>query len=267
MSSETSLYEKRILELEKKLQQSIYDLNRSKKENEEFIHIASHDLQAPLRKLSSFVERLTHKSRDVLTEDMQLYLDKIESTVTAMRSLIDDLSVISGISTANVEFVKCDVNEIMKQLVRDFESALKVNSPGIAISSLPVLEANAAQLKNAFKNIIDNSIKFQDKTKALQIAIRSEIVTIDEKIAFNLPVDKIYFKIEFSDNGIGFNPENIDKILQPFQRLHGKSDYPGNGLGLTICKKIIENHRGIIYAMGNEFSGTRFILILPETHD
>lgn len=242
-------------------------LRLPKKENEEFIHIAAHDLQAPLRKLSTFVERLTHKSRDVLTGDMQLYLQKIESTVAVMRSLIDDLSVLSDIATANVEFVKCDVNEIMKQLVRDFESSLEADSPGIAISPLPILEANAAQLKNAFKNIIDNSIKFQDKTQALQIAIRSEIVTIDEKIAFNLPVDKIYFKIEFSDNGIGFNPENIDKILKPFQRLHGKSDYLGNGLGLTICKKIIENHQGIIYAMGNEISGTRFILILPETHD
>jgi signal transduction histidine kinase len=155
----------------------------------------------------------------------------------------------------------------MKQLIRDFESALQDNSPAITVSPLPILEANAPQLKNAFKNIIDNSIKFQDKTQALRVAIRSEIVTIDEKIAFNLPVDKIYFKIEFSDNGIGFNPENIDKILKPFQRLHGKSDYPGNGLGLTICKKIIENHRGIIYAMGNEISGTRFILILPEIHD
>ena len=267
MSTEKMLYEHRISELEKKLLQSINDLNNCKRENEDFIHIASHDLQAPLRKLSTFVERLTHKSNNILGEEALLYIEKINVTLAHMRSLIGDLSVLSDIAEASMDFTKCDLNEVMKDTVTDIQLLIKENNADIIIQNLPTIDGNPAQLKAAFKNLLDNSIKFKNKNATPQIVITSELLNDEEKVIYDLAVDKVFYKIEFADNGIGFNQEYSDKILKPFQRLHGKAAYTGNGLGLAICKKIIDNHLGIIYAKGNENSGALFVLILPQTHN
>lgn len=266
MSSEKILYEERILELEKKLLQSAQALNECKKESEEFIHIASHDLQAPLRKLSTFVERLTQKSKNILGEESLNYIERIEAAVASMRSLIDGLSSISDITGSETVFIKCDLNNVMNEAINDLEILIQEKNVGVSIAPLPTIEANSSQLKQVFINLLDNSIKFQNNEATPQIVITSEALTIEEKVVFNLDIDKDYYKIEFTDNGIGFKQEYADKIFKPFQRLHGKAAYAGNGLGLSICKKIIEKHRGIIYAKGNENAGARFVLILPEMH-
>lgn len=267
MNTEKLLYEERILELEKKLLPSIEALAQCQKENEEFIHIASHDLQAPLRKLSTFIERLTLKSREDLGEEALIYIEKINRTVAGMRSMIDDLSLLSDIGSADPDFIKCDLNKVMSDTINNLKLLIVENSANIITGSLPAVEADAGQIKVAFKTLIDNAIKFKNKVEPPKIVISSEVVTNEEKSVLHLPADKVYYKIEFADNGIGFKQEYADKIFKPFQRLHGKATYTGNGLGLAICKKIIERHLGIMYANGNENSGARFILILPETHN
>jgi signal transduction histidine kinase len=128
------------------------------------------------------------------------------------------------------------------------------------------VKGNPVQYHQLFKNLIENALKFTRKGVVPELCISSESVGEDEKIFFNLPLRKNYYKIEVSDKGIGFNQVNAERIFEPFVRLHSKSEYEGSGLGLSICKKIAGNHDGIIYAEGSENEGSRFTLILPETH-
>ena len=136
----------------------------------------------------------------------------------------------------------------------------------VHVNVLPVLKGSYVQFQQLFKNLLENAIKFSKKDIPPQIRITSELTAKDENFFFNLPSNKKYYKIEFGDNGIGFNQVNAEKIFEPFVRLHSKSEYEGSGLGLSICKKIVDNHDGIIYAEGEENKGARFTLIFPETH-
>ena len=136
----------------------------------------------------------------------------------------------------------------------------------LVVNPLPVVKGNYVQYQQLFKNLLENAIKFSRKDVPPEVCISCEAMKRDEKFFFNLPLNKEYYKIEISDNGIGFNQVNAEKIFEPFVRLHPKSEYEGSGLGLSICKKIADNHDGIIYAEGEENKGSRFTLILPETH-
>lgn len=258
MSTEKLLPEERIKQLEAELQNANNTLHNYKKEQEEFILIASHDLQAPLRKLSTFVERLTNKCKD-LPEEAKTYTERILSTVTNMRSLIDGLASLADVTEGTRNFQKCDLNEVLHVLNIQPEDKASITS-----STLPVVEGNCTQLKHLFQNLIDNAIKFKKKDSPLQIVAGAKQITDEEKKKFGLQGDRKYHKIEVMDNGIGFEDQYSEKIFQPFQRLHGKSEYDGNGLGLAICKKIAEKHNGFIYAKGSKEAGARFILILPE---
>lgn len=266
MSSENLLYEQRIKQLETELQKAIATSNECKKEHDEFIYIAAHDLQAPLRQLSTFVERLTNKLKEDPGEEVKSYVRRIVSTVTDMQSLINSLVDLSTITETTHVFEKCDLNELIKNILKDIQPLIAENNTIITCSSLPVIEGDCPQLKYLFKNLVTNSIKFQKKDAPLQIKITSEKINQEEKKTFNLPAGKIYYKIEVTDNGIGFDKKFSEKIFQPFQRLQGKSG-SGNGIGLAICKKIMEKHHGVIYAEGSENAGARFIVILPETYN
>lgn len=262
MTTEKSLYNQRITDLERKLERSRNDLDRCKKDKDEFIYIASHDLKAPLRKLITFSELLLQKSGEQLSEEAFSYLQRIEKNVSSMQSLIDGLSELSEIET-NVHFAKCDLNKIINEVLKESEAILKKNDAAVHLSTLPTLDCNALLLKKVFKNIIDNSLKFQPKGQAAQISIESHLLKIEEKINLHLQVEEIYYKIKFADNSIGFNEEDAAKILKPFERLNDRSAYPGNGLGLAICNKIIKIHHGMFYAKGQENAGSLFVLILP----
>jgi signal transduction histidine kinase len=262
MSTENLLNEQRIKELEIKLRQSVYDLDYCRKEKDEFIYIASHDLKAPLRKVITFTERLVQKAADKLNEHELRLVERIQKNILAMQSLIDDLSVFSEIERA-VHFQKCDLNNIIEEVLTESELKLKENESIIHLSDLPTLGGNASQLKKVFENLIENAILFQPEGQAAEIIISSHLLGEDEKIKFNLPAEKIYYEIRFADNGIGFNENDAEQILKPFVKLNGQSSYPGNGLGLAVCDKIIKLHHGIFYANGIENKGSVFVLILP----
>jgi light-regulated signal transduction histidine kinase (bacteriophytochrome) len=266
MNTEKELEDK-VLELERKLQERGNELYECKKETGKFIHMASHDLQAPVRKLSTFVERLTYKSSHLLGEEALCYITRIEKTVTIMRSLIDSLTELSEVSVAEFDFKICDLNEVLHAAITDLVLPIKENDADIKVSPLPKIVASALQLKTAFKHLIANSIKFKKEGLAPQMAITCELLQAEEKNVHGLLTDTTYYKIEFKDNGIGFSAQHADKIFHPFQHLHGKSAYKGNGLGLATCKKIIEKHQGIMYAKPNKDSGAVFVLILPSIHN
>jgi light-regulated signal transduction histidine kinase (bacteriophytochrome) len=264
MNTSESSCEQKVIDLENELQQMEEALDRCKKTSDEFIDIASHDLKAPMRKLRTFSERLVQKSKG-LNEDAMIYVEKIDRTVASMQSLVDGLTALANIGT-EFDFVSCDLNETVNEVLTDFSDLIKKEQAQIHVSDLPIIDAVKEHIKELFKNLFDNALKFQPTEHITKVTISSKELGSEEKIKFNLPVNKVYFQIKFADNGIGFNDENADMILKPFVRLHGNSSYPGSGFGLAFCKKIIDMHSGIFIAKGKENNGSVFTLILPQIH-
>jgi light-regulated signal transduction histidine kinase (bacteriophytochrome) len=251
---------------EDKVEQLSLALEDYKKNYSEFIDIAVHDLQAPLRKLSVFIEKLTAKYTDVSQNDVQTqeWLTRINGCITDMRSLIDGLSELAGVTTDSMKPGPCDISEIVKEVLQELDPVIKEKKAVIIESPLPIIEGDEVQLKQLFKNVLENAIRFSKKNISPKIEIRCFGLTDEEKNISALQQTKQYYKMEISDNGIGFKQEYAQKIFQPFVRLNGKSAFAGNGLGLVICKRVVDNHQGILFAEGMD-TGSRFILIIPET--
>jgi len=237
-------------------------------ENEymDFVDLAAHELDAPLRKLTILTERLTTKF-ETATQDMDIqpYFERMQHCISDMRCLIDELSILGRVVSNSRQHTSCNMETIVQQALQSLISS-PLKKPNVTILSLPVIEGNAEQLSRLFRNLLENAIKFSKTDTTAEIYIQSSVLSADEKKYFRLQQEKKYYKIEIADKGIGFKKEDAEKIFRPFVRLHGKSKFPGSGIGLAICKKIMENHSGIIYAEGSESEGSRFILILPETH-
>jgi signal transduction histidine kinase len=238
-------------------------LYRYKEEYGEFIDIAAHNLDAPLRKLSVLMERLTHKySKE---EETQNYVLRIRACLDDMRSLIDSLAMLSRVSSASLKMETCILETMIDQEWHELKPLVKEKNATITVSSLPVMEGDSSQYRYLIKNLLENAIRFSKKDIAPAIHITAQSMATKEKNAYGLKADANYYKIEFRDNGIGFRQEFAEKIFRPFVRLHGKSEYPGNGIGLALCRSIADNHRGVIYAESSENEGSRFILLLPQT--
>ena len=230
----------------------------------DFVDLAAHELDAPLRKLTILTERLTSKF-DAVTQDKEIqpYLERMQHCISDMRCLIDELSVLGQVVSNSRQHASCNIETIIQQSLQSL-IPLHLKKSGVTISSLPTIEGNGEQLTRLFRNLFENAIKFSKTDAAAEIIIQSSVLSDSEKDYFKLQQEKKYHKIEIADKGIGFKNEDAEKIFRPFVRLHGKSKFPGSGIGLAICKKIMENHGGIIYAEGSEHEGSRFILILPE---
>ncbi len=265
-----SEYKKIVAEKEKFqkiLENKVRELDRSNKELEEFAYVASHDLQEPLRKITSFSERLKEKLPDNLEPDVQLYLNRMLAATNNMRTLIDNLLDFSRISRTNRPFEKTDLNHILSEVKADLELKIEETQAQIRSDQLPAIDAIPMQMRQLFTNLFTNAIKFRQPNKSPTITITCAVLTEKEKEERQLPVDKTMYEITVRDNGIGFEQGYSEKIFQIFQRLHGKSEYPGSGIGLSICKKIIDNHQGDISASGEVAEGAAFTLILPATQD
>jgi PAS domain S-box-containing protein len=254
----------RLKDYEKNLQLKIEELDRSNKELEEFSYIASHDLQEPLRKITAFSERLQERAGHEISQEAQLYLQRIIAATHNMRSLIDNLLEFSRTSRTNQPFETVDLNVVLKLVTTDLELKIEETNTVIESSSLPVITAIPSQMIQLFTNIIANAIKFKKPAEAPLLKVSSEPLTDKEKASRFLVPEKLYYKIVISDAGIGFEQEYAAKIFQIFQRLHGKAEYPGSGIGLAICKKIVDNHNGIIYAESAPGRGSTFSFIFPE---
>lgn len=249
---------------EKDHERRIRELDRSNKELEEFAYVASHDMHEPLRKILTFGEKISNKYSHALGEDGKVYLERIVSSAYSMRNLIDNLLEFSRISRGARAFVTTDLNDIIAQVISDQELRIEESGTQLKVRDLPIVEAVPSELRQLFNNLISNAIKFRKKEISPVITISSHKLTHKEKSEYLIPFNQTYFRIAIQDNGIGFESVYSQKIFEIFQRLNGKSEYSGSGIGLSICKKIVESHDGIIYATGEPAVGSTFSVILPE---
>lgn len=239
------------------------DLQRSNEELAQFAYIASHDLQEPARKITTFIEMLG-KSLGDIDDRSRRYIDKIETSSLRMLALIRDVLTFSQISTVPRDLEKIDLNEVLKEVIDDFELTIEEKRAKIETSTLPVIHGIPVQISQLFNNLISNSLKFVPKERTPLITIKASTLNDADVAAYpSLSRDLKYALITVTDNGIGFNQANAEQIFDIFQRLHGKAEYEGTGIGLAICKKIVQNHNGHIFATSVKGEGATFYVILP----
>ncbi|RAW01776.1 sensor histidine kinase [Pseudochryseolinea flava] len=248
---------------EKERDRNIRELNRSNRDLEEFAYIASHDLQEPLRKISTFGERLKTQYGSSFDKDASLYLNRILVSTENMRMLIDSLLEFSRMTRSSRAYVPCDLNSVLQDVGSDQELKIEETHTTIVRESLPTIDAVPLEMRQLFNNLVSNSLKFRRKDVAPIIRITGSVLNDADKMKYGIALDRKFYRVEFSDNGIGFEQEYAEKIFQIFQRLHGKAEYPGAGIGLSICKKIVDNHEGIIYAT-SDGNGSTFSILLPQ---
>lgn len=260
--------ESRLKSYQRDLQQNISLLNKSNEELEQFAYVASHDLQEPLRKISTFSDRLQMKYGSQLPAEANELLLRMGGAVTRMRVLINDLLLFSRAGRITPDnIVKVDLNTLLQQVSSDLEERLQEKKGTIHTENLPVIEGHPTALQQLFQNILTNAIKFASPERNLEINIECKILkgaALDIHVREN-QLDDTFCRLSFQDNGIGFEPAYAERIFLLFQRLHGMSEYSGTGIGLAICKKITDSHHGYIKADGEAGKGASFIVILPLT--
>jgi PAS domain S-box-containing protein len=257
------ILEQRINERTQALNDAIVQLERSNLELAQFAYVVTHDLQEPLRKVKTFTDRLIVKASRKLAEDEKVYLEKIKNSAGRMSFLIRDVLNYSILTRSAEPFIKLDLNNIAKHVLTDFELLITQKKAVFDISDLPVIEAVHLQMNQLFNNLIGNSLKFTTPGVTPVISISSAELGREEIEKFKLASGKQYIRISISDNGIGFDQQYGERIFEIFQRLNGANEYPGTGIGLALCKKIISNHKGTIHAESIPGKGASFHVILP----
>jgi signal transduction histidine kinase len=250
--------------MEESLDKKMQELSRSNRELEEFAYAASHDLQEPLRKIATFSDRLREKYKTQLHGEGEMYLTRMNASAENMRLLINALLDFSRITQTQAPFAQVSLSLMVKHVLSDLELKIEETSCVVSIGVLPVVDAIATHMKQLFLNLITNAIKFRKTGVPPVISITTLKPTQDEITSHGLSPICTYHKIVVSDNGIGFEPQYANRIFQVFQRLHGKAEYPGSGVGLAICKKIMEHHKGAIYAESKNGEGAVFNLLIPD---
>ncbi|TDB65185.1 sensor histidine kinase [Arundinibacter roseus] len=252
-----------IKSIQNELERKVADLNRSNFDLEQFAYVASHDLQEPLRKIVSFGERLELRSKGALNEEMGLYLDRILNATRRMQDMINNLLEYSRVTRSREGFKKTDLNQILKSTMSDLEIAIQRQNAQIEVEDLPVIDAIPSQMSQLFMNLLSNSLKFTNEDQTPLITIQSDRLSKSDQLNYGLPANREYVRITVSDNGIGFENNESSKIFTLFQRLRGRSEYEGAGIGLAVCKKVAENHSGIIMAYGKPSEGASFTMVFP----
>lgn len=245
------------------LEERNLELVRNNKELSGFNYVASHDLQEPLRKIQTFISRLEDKESDKFSESGLQYLERINSAIARMRTLIDDLLQFSRTTKPDKVFVVADMNDLFENAKQDVAVAILEKKAQITNDLLPKGLVISFQIQQLFLNLLSNSLKYSQEGKNPIIKINYALVKAKDDPNLVKATKSNYHKITFTDNGIGFEQKYSEKIFDLFNRLHNKQDYTGTGIGLSICKKIIENHQGFIFAEGEVNVGAVFTIYLP----
>lgn len=227
-------------------------LERSNRDLQDFAFIASHDLQEPLRKIQSFANRLEMRYDEVLDETAKDYLKRMQNAANRMQMMITDLLAYSRVSTKGLPFAPVDLNLVLVEVLSDLEHRIEATQGAIEVGNLPVVEADATQMRQLFMNLVNNALKFHRPGEAPRVGISARMQSADRVV------------VVVEDNGIGFDPQYLERIFLPFQRLNPRDAYEGTGIGLAICRKIVERHGGIISAKSEPNKGTQFIVELPR---
>jgi len=249
-------------EIEEKLFHQTLELEQSNKSLEEYAYVASHDLKEPLRKISTFGDRLFSTNNAALDQEGRTYLEKIISSSKRMQQMINDLLSVSMI-TGNKEFEIFSLQSILDDVIQTLEYKIEENQAIIESNQLPDANIVPSQFRQLFQNLLSNSLKFIRPGIVPKIIITHSYSTPDEVKSFNLSKAGSYLKMTFADNGIGFDKQFTEKIFTIFQRLHSRTEYEGTGIGLAICRRITENHGGTIIAHSEPNKGSIFTIIIP----
>ncbi len=257
--------ESRMRNYQRELQENINLLNKSNQELEQFAYVASHDLQEPLRKISTFSDRLLLKYRGDIPPEAGQLVDRMVSAVGRMRILINDLLIFSRAGRITPDTIaEVNLNELLQDVLGDLDVPLQEKNGSVSTDPLPAIEGSDTGLHQLFQNVLSNSIKFASPERPLEIRITGETLTGREAgLSSEKKAAEKFLRIRVADNGIGFDQSYADRIFLIFQRLHGVSEYKGTGIGLAICKKIAEAHQGFISAEGETGKGATFIITLP----
>jgi light-regulated signal transduction histidine kinase (bacteriophytochrome) len=234
---------------EQKLQYHANELERSNAELEQFAYVASHDLQEPLRMITSYSQLLERRYKDKLDGDALEFIDYVVDGAKRMQELINDLLAYSRVGTRGRDFEPIDMETVYSRVLSNLQVAIEEHQAEISHDPLPKVMGDGLQLVQLMQNLIGNAIKFHGETPP--------------KVRVSAEVQNLQVLVCISDEGIGIEPQYAERIFQLFQRLHSKASYPGTGIGLAICKKIVERHGGRIWVESQSGKGTRFYFTLP----
>jgi signal transduction histidine kinase len=237
-----------------RLQQSTLELERSNRELQDFAFVASHDLQEPLRKIQAFGDRLKTKHGAALGADGIDYLARMQGAAHRMHTLINDLLTFSRVTSKAQPFVPVDLGRIATEVLSDLEERIERSGARVETGPLPTLDADPLQMRQLLQNLVANALKFHR-------AGETPVVKILAAVEKNGGAAQA--RITVADNGIGFDMKYLDRIFTPFQRLHGRSEYEGTGMGLAVCRRIVERHGGTLTAESAPGQGARFLVTLP----
>jgi PAS domain S-box-containing protein len=235
------------------------ELQRSNAELDKFAYVASHDLQEPLRKIQAFGDRLQGKFRGQFPEAARDYVDRMLASAGRMRRLIDDLLTFSRVTTQARPFEPIDLNAVLRDVVSDLDLRIEKSRGRVEVGPLPTIDADPFQIRQLFQNLITNALKFHRPGVPPVVTVRGELVAESGPDGPN----PLTCRVSVRDNGIGFDEKYLGRIFQVFQRLHGRDEYEGTGVGLAICRKIAERHGGSITATSREGEGATFVVTLP----
>jgi signal transduction histidine kinase len=251
-----------VIKTEVKLKDKNQELKRSNAELESFNRVASHDLQEPIRKIQMFISRIADKDLDKMSDKSKGYFEKINNSSERMRLLIKYLLSYSRINKSKNDFGEVHLHDILEKVQEDLEDRIKESGISITVDELPAVRAIPFQMEQLFNNLISNAIKYKG-IEDPKIIIACKKLNRNEITDDFIKKSKWYYRISVLDNGIGFDQEHSEKIFELFQRLHQKNEYSGTGIGLAICKKIVQNHKGHIIAESELGKGAAFCFYLP----
>jgi PAS domain S-box-containing protein len=264
--TEKKKHEHLLEKYQKDLEIKNHELAQSNAELASFSYIASHDLQEPLRKIQTFSDRILDKASDTLTHETRDYFQRILSATGLMQNLIIALLDYSRINSSEIVFETADLDSIVEKVKNELAEIIEETDTVIENAPLTVLQVIPLQFEQLLTNIILNAIKYKKPGIPPVIKISGGIVAASKLRGLSAKPQGGYYKISIADNGIGFEQVHAEKIFELFQRLHGRSEYEGTGIGLAICKKIVQNHKGFIRAESAPGAGSTFTVFLPLKH-
>lgn len=238
------------------LRQSNTELERSNQELQDFAYVASHDLQEPLRKIQAFGNLLEDEYGPILGEEGQTYLGRMRNAASRMQGLINDLLTFSRVTTKALPFSPVDLNLIAREVVIDLETLIQATHGKVTIEPLPTIEADPLQMRQMLQNLLSNALKFHKPGVP-------PVVNISAQAQVDAQTGEELYLIAVKDNGIGFDEKYLDRIFTVFQRLHGRGEYEGTGIGLAVVRKIVARHGGTITARSSVSEGSTFLATLP----
>jgi PAS domain S-box-containing protein len=247
------------------LERSVEDLKRSNANLEDFAYAASHDLKEPIRKIHYFSDKIRNSISDRFNPEETKYLERMEAAAKRMGSLIDDLLSYSQVSVKPRMLEEVDLDNVIKQVLGDLEIEIEEKKAEILVGEMPVIMGHQRQVQQAFQNLLSNAIKFHKAGSLPVVEVRSKKVP-GADLGLNRSFEdqqKYFYMIEVKDNGIGFEQSDAERIFNVFTRLHGNIEYSGTGIGLSIVRKVMENHNGFVFSNGEPGKGATFTVVFP----